>query len=107
MTYTINFIEDDGTRHSVDAEEGQTVAEAAIQNGIDGIVAECGGARVCGTCHCYVDARWCTAAGTPDEEETMMLEYSENHQPDSRLGCQIAMSKALDGVVIHLPALQP
>jgi ferredoxin, 2Fe-2S len=105
--YTITFIEDDGTCHTLEASDGQTVAEVATQNGVTGIVAECGGARVCGTCHCYIDAPWRITIGTPDDEETMMLEFSENHRPDSRLGCQIKISKALDGLVVRLPATQP
>ena len=105
--YTITFIEDDGTCHIAEAHDGQTLAEVATHNGVDGVIAECGGARVCGTCHCYVGAPWRSATGTPDDEEMMILEYSENHRPDSRLSCQIKVSQALDGLVVHLPPSQP
>lgn len=107
MTCTITFVEDDGTRHTLEAEDGQTLAEVATQNGVNGIVAECGGARVCGTCHCYIDADWRSDVGTPDEEELMMLEFSESYRSESRLGCQVTVSKALDGLVVRLPATQP
>ena len=50
----ITFIESSGAARTVDAELGSTVMEAAIKNGIPGIVAECGGACACATCHVYV-----------------------------------------------------
>ena len=48
----------DGTRHEVEVENGYSVMEGAINNNIDGIVAECGGACACATCHGYVDEAW-------------------------------------------------
>lgn len=104
----ITFIEHDGESRVVQAQEGQTLMQAAIDNGVTGIVAECGGARVCGTCHCYLDQPWLTASGEQEEDETMLLEFSENFRPgSSRLSCQIQISKALDGIVVKLPLSQP
>ena len=54
----ITYIEHDGTTHQVEAEVGSTVMETAIRNGVTGIVAECGGACACATCHVYVDEAW-------------------------------------------------
>ena len=82
--------------------------QAAIDNGVTGIVAECGGARVCGTCHCYLDEPWLSASGEQEEDEKMLVEFSENYrQESSRLSCQIEVSKALDGMVVKLPVSQP
>lgn len=103
----ITFVEMDGTRRSVDAENGQTLMQAAIDNGVRGIVAECGGARVCGTCHCYIDERWRNAAGEPGYDEKVLIEFSEHHGPGSRLSCQIPISAAIDGIVVRLPPSQP
>ena len=61
---TITFITPDGTRHETEVENGYSVMEAAINNNIDGIVAECGGACACATCHSYIDMTWKTACST-------------------------------------------
>ena len=103
----ITFIEADGTSQTVDAESRKTLMQAATQNGVRGILAECGGARVCGTCHCYIDEHWQGVAGTPCEDERMLVEFSEHHQSNSRLSCQIQLSEAMDGMVVHLPPSQP
>ena len=63
---TIVYITPDGKRHEVDVENGYSVMEGAINNNIDGIVAECGGACSCATCHVYVDAAWTERTGAPD-----------------------------------------
>lgn len=103
----VTFIEHDGESQTIDAEDGQTLMQVATQNGVRGIVAECGGARVCGTCHCYIDGPWLSATGTPCEDEKMLMEFSENHRPNSRLSCQIQVSGDIDGMVVHLPPSQP
>lgn len=103
----VNFIEHEGRSYAVEAENGQTLMQAATSNGVRGIVAECGGARVCGTCHCYIDEPWFAVSGGPCEDEKMLLEFSEHHQPSSRLSCQIPISDAMDGMRVRLPPSQP
>lgn len=107
MVVRISFVESDGTEHRVEAERQKSLMQAATQNGVRGILAECGGARVCGTCHCYIDEAWQQATGTPCEDERMLVEFSEHHRPNSRLSCQIQVSEALDGMVVRLPPSQP
>ena len=63
----ITFIEPDGSRRVVDAPLGITLMEAAVQNGVQGILALCGGACACGTCHVYVDAAWLPRLGAREE----------------------------------------
>lgn len=103
----ITFVEHDGRRQTVEAEPQQTLMQAATQNGVRGILAECGGARVCGTCHCYIDETWQEMTGTPCEDERMLTEFSEHHRADSRLSCQIRVSEAMAGMVVRLPPSQP
>ncbi len=105
--YLVTFIEHNGEARTVGAEDGQTLKEAAVAGGVRGILAECGGFCVCGTCHCFVDERWLAATGTPSEGEKMLLEFSEHHRLNSRLSCQIQVSEAIDGMVVHLPLSQP
>lgn len=105
--YKITFIEADGEPKTLEVPAGRTLMQIATENGVEGIVGECGGNRVCGTCHCYPDEPWLAAAGEPHEDEIMLVGFSEHLQPNSRLGCQIEMTEALDGAVVHLPASQP
>jgi 2Fe-2S ferredoxin len=67
----ITFIEPDGFRHEIDAPLGITLMEAAKQNGIKGILALCGGACACGTCHVYVDAAWLPKLGALGKRATI------------------------------------
>ena len=50
----ITYVDSHGASRDVDAEEGSTVMESAIRNSVPEIVAECGGACACATCHVYV-----------------------------------------------------
>lgn len=102
----ITFIDPDGQTHVLEADDGQSVMKVAVQNGVPGIEADCGGACACATCHVYVDPIWSAAAGTPGDEEKEMLTYTVDPQETSRLSCQIKVSAALDGIVIRIPASQ-
>ncbi len=81
--------------------------DAATQNLVPGIDADCGGAAACGTCHVYVDLAWTERAGTaiPGIEQDM-LALTDNAEPSSRLACQIRMTHELDGLVLRIPANQ-
>ncbi|MFG1295935.1 2Fe-2S iron-sulfur cluster-binding protein [Xanthobacter variabilis] len=102
----ITFIEFNGTSHQVDAPEGATAMEAAVRNGVPGIVAECGGACACATCHVYVEDAWREKVGEPSEMEEGMLDFASDVQPNSRLSCQIKLTAELDGLVLRLPENQ-
>jgi 2Fe-2S ferredoxin len=101
----ISFIESgEDQARVVDAEVGATVMEAARNAGIAGIVADCGGACICGTCHVHVDAAWRDRIGPPGDIETATMEFSEDVRPESRLSCQIKVTEDLDGLVLRIPA---
>lgn len=102
----ITFIEHDGTVHAVDAELGDTVMEAALKGGVTGIVAECGGACTCATCLVHVEPAWLEKTGVRSEEEEAQLDFAFDVKPNSRLACQIKVTEALDGLVVHTPAYQ-
>ena len=102
----ITFINADGAARTVDAENGSTAMEAAIRNDIPGIDAECGGACACATCHVYVDDAWVAKTGKAQPMEEDMLDFAFDVRPTSRLSCQIKISDALDGLVLHTPARQ-
>jgi ferredoxin, 2Fe-2S len=102
----ITYIEHGGKKHTVDAPVGSTVMENAIRNGVPGIVAECGGACSCATCHVHVDEAWKEKVGPPSPMEEDMLDFAFDVKPTSRLSCQIKVTEELDGLVVHTPAQQ-
>ncbi|MCD7060050.1 2Fe-2S iron-sulfur cluster-binding protein [Pelagibacterium xiamenense] len=102
----ITFIEPDGARHEVDAVPGATLMETAIRNGVRGIVAECGGACTCATCHVYVDADWLAVTGGPSPMEEDMLDFAFEVEENSRLSCQIRVRDEMDGLVVTIPKRQ-
>lgn len=102
----ILYIEHNGKEHLVDAEDGKSVMQAAVENMVPGIVGDCGGACSCATCHCYVDPNWADKVEAKNETEDVMLEGVMNTEPTSRLSCQILMKADLDGLVVRLPASQ-
>ena len=102
----ITYIEQNGTEHAVDAEEGVSVMEAAVKNMGPGIDADCGGACACATCHVYVDEAWAEKVGKPEAMEESMLDFAYEPKSNSRLSCQIKVSAALDGLIVRLPEFQ-
>lgn len=103
----IRFVDPDGTSRDVELEVGQTLMRAAVDKGIKGIVAECGGACVCATCHVYFDERYLEVIAPPSATENEMLDaVASERLPNSRLSCQIRASDAIDGAVVRLPPTQ-
>ncbi len=104
----VTYVEFNGTRHDVDVPVGENVMRGALYNDIDGILGECGGGLACATCHCYVDQAWANQAGTPtsQDERDMLDSTAAEVRATSRLSCQIEMSAALNGLIVHLPEAQ-
>ena len=103
----ITFVQPDGARRSVDVEPGANVMRTAMLNDVPGIVAECGGAAMCATCHVYVEPE-CLAALPPinEVEEEMLSATASERLPTSRLGCQISMPATLTELVVRVPDAQ-
>ncbi|MBC6427705.1 MAG: (2Fe-2S)-binding protein [Cellvibrionales bacterium] len=102
----ITYIEHNGTEHQIEAENGDTLMSAALDNMVPGIDADCGGACSCATCHVYIDSAWREAVGARTESEEEMLSMSPDCRENSRLACQIELSDALDGLVVTIPEFQ-
>ncbi len=100
------FLDAGGGRREVAAPAGITLMEAARQQGIAGIVAQCGGACACATCHVYVDPQWLQRLDAPEDMELGMLETAWEPRPNSRLSCQIQLTAALDGLTVTVPQRQ-
>jgi 2Fe-2S ferredoxin len=97
------FIERDGTQKEVEAPLGLSVLEIAHRNSVD-IEGACEGSLACSTCHVVVDGAWFAKLAKPTEDEEDMLDLAFDLQETSRLGCQLIMTDALDGLVVKLPA---
>jgi 2Fe-2S ferredoxin len=96
------FIENGGTRREVDAPLGLSVMEIAHRHGVD-IEGACEGALACSTCHVIVEPAWSRRLDEPSEDEEDMLDLAFGLTATSRLGCQIVMTEALDGLTVTLP----
>jgi ferredoxin, 2Fe-2S len=99
----MTFIERDGTRREVDAPVGYSVLEIAHKHGVD-IEGACEGSLACSTCHVVVEGAWFKKLTAPTEDEEDMLDLAFGLTQTSRLGCQIVMTDALDGLEVRLPA---
>lgn len=102
----ITYVETDGAEHSYDVIPGLSVMEGAVRNNVPGIDADCGGACACATCQVVIDEAWSEVVGKPSAMESSMLEFATDVSPRSRLSCQITVSEALDGLIVHIPASQ-
>lgn len=102
----ITYVSSSGTSQTVDVPSGLSAMEGAIRNDIPGIIAECGGACSCATCHVYVAQEWRERVGPQGELEQAMLEYASGVAANSRLSCQIRVTEPLDGLVLTIPENQ-
>lgn len=97
----------DGSSTTLDADEGDSVMMTSVQNGLDGIIGECGGSLSCATCHVYVDEAWADKVGEPTDDENELLEGAVSpRRPSSRLSCQIELCDELDGLTVEVPPEQ-
>lgn len=103
----VTYVTSKGDAREVDVAVGTTVMAAALKNGIDGIVAECGGVCMCSTCHVFVDENFFSRLPPAQDTEEAVLEIAaEERKPTSRLSCQIKVTDDLDGLIIRLPERQ-
>lgn len=102
----IIFVAHDGEKTEVEADSGSTIMNAAIDNGVAGIDADCGGECSCATCHVLIDEAWGTKTGTPSDQEESMLDLNPDREARSRLSCQIDVTDELDCIVVNLPEFQ-
>jgi 2Fe-2S ferredoxin len=98
---SITFIDEHNVSKTVDATNGLTLMEVAVEHDIP-IEAICGGSLACATCHLIV-IKGFEKTGNPSDDEIDMLDFADNVTPQSRLSCQITVSDNLDGIVLQVP----
>jgi ferredoxin, 2Fe-2S len=104
---TVIFILPTGEPRAVDVAAGTTLMNAAVKNGVDGIIGECGGVCMCATCHVYVREEFLDKLPPIQDTEEAVLEVTNAERlPNSRLSCQIKMTDQLDGLTVQVPPSQ-
>lgn len=102
----VTFIDFSGTAHEVQASEGSSLMETALDHGVPGIDGDCGGEAACGTCHLFVEAPWSEKLPAVEPSEETMLNIIDDRATTSRLSCQLRVSAELEGLVVRLPESQ-
>ena len=86
---------------------GRSMMEAAVDAGLRGIAADCGGMLTCATCHVIVREPWIGRLPPASPDEIGMLGFTASpRQAGSRLSCQITLAEDLDGITVELPPTQ-
>lgn len=102
----ISYVEPAGDSRDVEVEPGVSVMRAAILNGVDGIIGECGGQAMCATCHVFVERTDGELPEVGDDEEEMLECTADERLENSRLGCQLRAGDHFDELVVRLPERQ-
>lgn len=97
----LTFVEFDGTARQVDARVGMSFLSVAKKNGID-LEGACGGSLACATCHLIVAQEWYDRLPAAASSEQVLLDVAFDMTATSRLGCQLRMTKDLDGCVVRV-----
>ena len=98
----IKVIDRDGSEKEIDAKSGITLMEALHDNGIDSVLALCGGCCSCATCHVFIENGPKSLVGTASEDEDDLLETSESRRPSSRLSCQIELENPMEELTVKI-----
>ncbi|MEI8275637.1 MAG: 2Fe-2S iron-sulfur cluster-binding protein [Hyphomicrobiales bacterium] len=101
------YVQPNGVRLEVEAPDGMTVMQAAVDTAVEGIIAACAGSCACGTCHVYIDERY-TSLLPPisTEEDNKLDEVAAPVKCNSRMACRVVVTPRLDGMVVHIPTTQ-
>lgn len=103
----VTYIEPDGRAQTLEVASGSSVMSAAMNAGLEGIEAQCGGNMACATCHCYVQEPWLERLPPPSDDERLMLQnVAAPWRDNSRLSCQLIVEPELDGLTVQFPERQ-
>ncbi|XP_060568550.1 adrenodoxin-like isoform X1 [Ruditapes philippinarum] len=105
-TVSVHFVCSDGSKHTANAKVGDNLLDVVIDNDIDidGFGA-CEGTLACSTCHLIFEQKdYDKLPQEPTDEELDMLDLAYGLADTSRLGCQIIVTKDMDGLTVRVPA---
>jgi 2Fe-2S ferredoxin len=103
----VTYVSPEGVETTLNVDVGQSVMQAAVSHGVDGIVAECSGSCMCATCHVYVkDDQLPLTPPMQTAEDAMLEGTASERRSNSRLSCQLMMTPGMDGLVVQIPETQ-
>ena len=101
----VTFVDKDGEEHKLAVAEGDNLLDIAQAHDLE-MEGACGGSCACSTCHVIVaDEGLYDKMPEPEDDENDMLDLAFGLTETSRLGCQVIMTKDLDGLVVKLPTM--
>lgn len=98
----IVFMGIDGKKYIAEVKSGVSLMEAAYRHSVPGIVAECGGACACATCHVYIEPDWLERLPQREAMEDAMLDMVVARRDNSRLSCQIIVNEMISGINVQV-----
>jgi 2Fe-2S ferredoxin len=99
---SITIVTRDGTERTVEGRVGWSVMENIRDNGVDELLALCGGCCSCATCHVHVAPEWAGKLGARGADEDDLLDTSDHKTEASRLSCQILFTAEMDGLRVEI-----
>lgn len=100
----IKITDRDGTTHEVDAPTDMNMNLMEVVRSYElapeGTIGICGGMAMCASCQCYIKSEHQLPEKSDDEDA--MLAEAFNVEDNSRLGCQLHITEAMDGLEVEL-----
>jgi 2Fe-2S ferredoxin len=87
---------------SVDARVGVSLLDLAQSLNLD-VEGACEGSMACSTCHMIIEDSFYEKIKTPSDEEEDLLDITYGVTGTSRLGCQVVVATAMEGMIVTLP----
>ena len=101
MDITVNVIDRQGEKHVLEAPTDMNMNLMEVCKAYElPVEGTCGGMALCASCHCYVESEHPLPEPSDDEED--MLDQAFFVEDNSRLGCQIRITEAIDGLTVKL-----
>jgi 2Fe-2S ferredoxin len=103
-TISVTFVQPDGSSETHQGPIGDHVMDVAVDNGVMGIIGQCGGGCTCCTCHVWVHEQWQERVQEAHGDERELLSYAIGVSQRSRLACQVRLTEELDGLIVQIPS---
>ena len=101
MDVSITVIDREGVHHAISAPIDMSMNMMELCKSYDlPIEGTCGGMAMCASCHMYIESNH--NLGERNDDEEAMLDQAFFVKPNSRLGCQLKISDAFEGLVVRL-----